>query len=309
MTEATPPVQADTGASGTPAPTGTAPAAPTTTQGTPPAAVTTHTPPLDPKADPAAPQVTPNAEVAFKLPDAYKDKPWAAKIKTEDDLYKQIENAQALLGRKQVVPDLGKASDAEREEYYAQLRPADVEAYGLKDVPDTVLLPDVKTALGEQLLKQGISPVQAKPILEAVAKASDAEAAKLYAPENFQVEAEKVMGANYDPKPLNAIIKSNLSADAYAGINALPNVQLAAIHRAMKELVDQYGIKETSAHTETTQGKTTPPDVDAQRAQYRKEIADLRHKPHTEADKKKLTDALAETYKTHQPTFGKPQGA
>jgi len=78
----------DTGAA-PPASPQAAPASPPAAPVSPPAAA----PPPDARPKLADEPVTPPpASPDFKVPDAYKDKPWANKIKTEEDLYKQIDN-------------------------------------------------------------------------------------------------------------------------------------------------------------------------------------------------------------------------
>ena len=290
--ESTPPAGADTGATPPAAPPagGTPPGG----EGTPP-----QTPPATPDGGAGIPPSSPSsASGDYKIPDEYKDEPWASKVKSESDLWKQVKNLQGLVGKKSIPPDLSKATPEEREAFYAQTRPADVAAYGLDKVSDEVMLPGVRAALGDQLLKNGVSPVQAQPILEAVAAASAKEREAAFNPENFMAVAESVMGKGYDPKPLNKIIKSNLSPEAYEGINNMPNVNLVAMHKAIKEIVDAYGIKETSAHTGASQAAASSTDVTTVRANLRAEIGKLIHRPHTYEEKQGLIKQLNDTYKT-----------
>lgn len=281
--DATPPAAGADGASPN------AQGAPSTPPGSPPAQPDGKT------ATPPSADSSPSGE--WKLADEHKDKPWAPKVKSEADLYKQLDNLTALAGKKFAAPDFEKATPEEKEAFLAQLRPADVTAYGLDQVTDDVMLPGVKQALGEQMRAQGIHPAQAKPILEAVAAASAKEREAAFNPDNFIATAEAVMGKGYDPKPLNRIIKSNLSPEAYEGINNMPNANLVAMHKAMKELIDAYGIKETGAHTAAGQGAPAAPDLPTTRAKLREEIAALRHRPHTVQEKQVLIDKLNATYK------------
>lgn len=74
----------------------------------------------------AAPVATPTpAPSDFAIPEAYKDKPWASKVKSHDDLWKQLENTQSLIGKKAIAPDFKTATPQEIEDYYSQMRPAD----------------------------------------------------------------------------------------------------------------------------------------------------------------------------------------
>lgn len=282
MSDATPPAEtADTGGEATPATTAAA-----------------ATPPNDPTENPTTPPSAgaegteaPKATSAFAIPDEYKEKPWAAKIKGEGDLWKQIENLQAAVGKKTVVPDLAKATEEERETYYASLRPNDPAAYGLETIPADVILPSVRTALQEGLLKNGVSPVQAKPILEAIAAASMKEKEAAFSAENFTAEADKVLGKGYDPKPLQATLKSTLTPQTYAALmDGVPNVTLVQVHKAMKEVVDAYGIKESGAHTDAAKGVTKAADPEARSKQLLVELVELTKRPHTAQEKQKLID-------------------
>lgn len=229
----------------------------------------------------------------FKLPDEYKDKPWASKIKSESDLWKQVENLQALAGKKTIIPDLSKATPEEREAYYAALRPKSVDEYGLAQLTDDFMLPGVKAALADGMLKEGISPVQAKPILEKLAAASQEAQLAAFDPKNFAAEAEKVegLGKGYEPKVVQNALKSVLSPDAYAGImENIPNANLVQIHRAMKEIIDAYGIKESGSHVEAPLGTQKTVDPEARSKELFNEIVALSKRPHTQEEKQKLID-------------------
>lgn len=41
---------------------------------------------------------------AFAIPEEYSEKPWAEKVKSESDLWKQVDNLQGLVGKKSIVP-------------------------------------------------------------------------------------------------------------------------------------------------------------------------------------------------------------
>lgn len=274
----------DTGASPTPAPA--AGAAPTPNPA--PSAEPSPTP-----APAAAP--SPPAEPAYKIPDAYKDKPWAVKIKSEDDLYKQVDNLTTLVGKKSIVPDLTKATDAEREEYYAQTRPKDAAEYKFGDSTDPV----ISKGMGESLMKNGVSAVQANAIIKDYQEAEKAILAAQYSPDAYKATMEATFGAEWEKVTgaTKRALTGLLSAEDNTLLDNLPNTYLSVIYRTLGNVVKQYGIKESGAHTETPPGGQTPPDVNVVREGLRGEIAKMIHRPHTQAEIDAKRQALADTYK------------
>src|SRR5688572_22407573 len=123
-----------------------------------PAPAADHNPAPAPNPAPVPdPTPAPVAPAEYKIPDAYKDKPWASKIKTEEDVWKQLDNTQELVGKKHAHP----AKDAPPEEwdkYFAGLRPETAEAYEFKDHPN----PEFAKSVGNILFEAGISEHQAK---------------------------------------------------------------------------------------------------------------------------------------------------
>jgi hypothetical protein len=100
---------------------------------------------------------------------------------------------------------------------------------------------------------------------------------------------------------LQAALKGVLSPETYKGLmDDVPNVNLVHIHKAMKEVVAAYGIKESGAHIDAGQGAPKLADVGGQRAELRNKIVALSKRPHEAAEKQVLIDALNATYVTAQ---------
>lgn len=295
MSTATSPAPADTGGTGTPA--AAAPAPSPTPQTTPAPAPTPSpaapAPTPSPTPDPS-PAPTPSPAGDYKIPDAYKEKPWAAKIKSDDDLWKQLDNTQALIGKKTIAPDFKTATPAEVEAYYATTRPASVDEYQFAE--NTA--PELKTAIGSSLLKNGITAHQANAVLKEY-QAAEAESMKaLFTPDGMNAEMKKSFGDDWkEPAGKTAIvIKKNLSPDDSALLEKLPNQFLGLIYRIANNLTKSYGINESNAHTGAGAGNATPPDIGKVREGIRTEITALSNKPHTADQKQVLIDKLNATY-------------
>lgn len=289
MSTATSPAPADTGGSGTPAAAAPAPS-PTTT----PAPTPAPAPAPSPATPAPAATPTPTPEGTYQIPEAYKDKPWAAKIKSADDLWKQLDNTQALIGKKTVAPDFKTATANEIEAYYATTRPASADEYQFAETTD----PALKTAIGSALMKNGVTAHQANAVIKEF-QAAEAESVKqLFTPEGMNAELEKSFGADW--KTLGGTtaktLKANLSADDAAMMDKLPNPFLGLVYRMAANLIKNYGITETGAHTGAGSGAPTGTDVTAVRASIRSELQALTTKPHTADQKQVLIDKLNATY-------------
>lgn len=271
----------------------TAPAAslpPAATEGapgaeTPPAAPTDH-------------NTTTAAATDFKVPDEYKDKAWAGKVKTQDDLWKQLANAQELIGKKSVVPDLAKATPEEREAYYAQLRPASADEYVF---PDTgmPMPPEMKTTVTDMFMKNGVSAVQANDIIKAYQDMGNKQLAAMYDPKEFETTLETAFGKDW--KAVTGTVRNSLKgmmseADQKA-LDNLPNAYLATVYRTLGNVVQKFGVKETpGAHFEAP-GTAANTDINAVRDGLRKQMSAMSSRPHTAQELATLRTQLADTYK------------
>jgi len=129
----------------------------------------------------------------FKIPDTYKDKPWASKIKTEDDLYKQIDTLDSLKGKKNIIPDFTKSTPEEIEEYLKTSRPKDKAEYQFDEGVD----PQLKEGFTEILYKNGITAYQANQLIKDYNQMEAAKKVELYDKDAFMKKAEEKFGKDY----------------------------------------------------------------------------------------------------------------
>lgn len=231
---------------------------------------------------------------AYKVPDAYKDKPWASKIKSDDDLWKQLDNTQQLIGKKSIAPDFDKATPEEIEDYVKQTRPADVKAYQFAEGTDDA----IKGVLSESLFKNGVTPYQANSVIKAFQDAEKVQTAAFYSTDGMSKEFEKSFGADWKKISGDTInvIKANVSPEDAKALDGLPNPMLALTLRAINQIVTKYGIEEKGAHTSAETGGHKPPDMAKVRSDLRTQIAELPNRPHTAAEKDDLIAKLNATY-------------
>lgn len=269
---------ADTAASGTPAPSApSAPAAPPSTPNADPAAPAA---PPAPGTDPAAPQ----APTEYKIPEAFKDKPWASKIKSDEDLWKALDGAQTLIGKKHAPIDPTKATPQQLEEYKAAHRPADIAEYKFNDdVPE-----EERQAIGKMLYDEGIPAWQANKIIENYTAMEAAQVAKLYDKDEYMA----VMKESFGDEHLKTVgrvqraLDKLLSPEDKSALEHTPNVYLATIYRAVNTILEKYGVEDTGAGGGTPPGQQEPTDVAAESSAILKQIQALEANPHHSAEEK-----------------------
>lgn len=242
----------------------------------------------------AADQKTTTEQTAeFKLPDAFKDKPWASKIKSQDDLYKQLDNLQTAVGKKALYP----AADATPEEwdaYLAGMRPESAEAYDFGAEPNEEFV----AAISPILLEAGISKHQAGKLIPAYQKFEQAVLEEQTSAEGFKAEMSKSFGDKYEAN-VAAIVKEHkqhLTPEDQAAMDKIPNAYLGLIYRLTNAMQKAYGANENGdAHTEKS-GAPVGEDIGKVRSELRQKIAALETRPHSAAEKQKLVDDLQATY-------------
>lgn len=232
----------------------------------------------------------------YKVPEQYKGKPWASKIKSDDDLWKALDGAQTLIGRKEIIAplDYSKATPAEIEEYHAKTRPADKTAYEFD--PET---PDfMKEGVGEILYKHGIPAAQANAFMKDYLAFENEKAGEHYGPDSFLTDMKEAFGNDHEKVTgqLFNVMKKNLSVKDQEVLENIPNQYLATFYRATHNLIKAYGIKSTDLASKQA-GPAEPQDIKEVRRSIRAELNGLSSKNHTAAEKAALIAKLDATYR------------
>lgn len=104
-----------------------------------------------------------HAGSSFSIPEEYAGKGWAEKIKSQDDLFKQIDNLDSLVGKRQ-IPGEG-ATDQEWDEFFGKIgKPESFDKYQLTDpeLPEGFALPeDFKPKAQKIMHEAGLTQKQA----------------------------------------------------------------------------------------------------------------------------------------------------
>ncbi len=274
--------------------TPSAPAAPST-PATPAAPAAAATPPAAPAA-PASPQAPPAAAdtpAAFKIRDEYKDKPWASKIKSEEDLYKQVDNLTGLVGKKVVnAADLAGKSTEEVEAFFQSLRPSDKAAYKFGE--EGTFDQKFTGSVADMLYDSGISEHQANKLIPAYQKLEMERLKDATSADGFKETMKENFGDKYDAIVANASknFKEHLSEKNQKLLDVIPNgylpviYELAQKHTAQIEaLKTQYGVKENGdAHLAKGGNLTDIRTVAEKRAPLVKQLNEIKARAHTQKE-------------------------
>lgn len=250
-------------------------------------------------------QTTTQAKPEWKVPDAYKEKPWAQKVKSEEDVYKQLDNLDSLVGKKNVVPDFKTAKPEEIEAFYSQLRPADKAAYQFGENADKEFV----STFQDSFHKNGISETQSKSLIADYQKLETAKLEQMTSADGFKQVMTKTFGEKYDADVAAVVAdqKKMFSTEEQSMLEKMPNQYLAAFYKQSREYQKQldavkkeYGATESGAQVNGGNGTMPAANVEETRKTLRAEIRALDGKPFSEKALQEKKDALQATYSTQQ---------
>ena len=231
----------------------------------------------------------------FSVPEQYKAAGWAGKVKSLDDVYKQIDTLDALKGKKMIVPDFEKGDPAEIKSYLETLRGGTkVEDYKFPEGTNK----EASAKLAQALYDRGIPSALANPLLASLKDIGEAEAAKNFSKDGMM----EVMKASFKDDFMKVtgetatFIKENLSAEDQKMLEFVPNEHLGMIYRLANKIRTEYGATEGGKGAAGGKGASTG-DKTALRAELRQKIRDIDKRAHTFDEKQGLVDQLSATYK------------
>lgn len=257
-----------------------------------------------------APEPKPNPDptaAEFKVPEQYKDKGWAPKVKSLDDVYKQLDELDALKGKKTIIPDLSKATAEEREAFYSQLRGKDATEYPVPDNPVYPTPPETKAVVADLFMKNGVSPTQAAEIIKGYQEFGAQQFAAQFSEEGFKAAMTESFGADKYNQVIGEVrtsMKNYMNETDFKLLDALPNSYAALVYRtlgntmaAVKKTLQAYGVKETDMAHFAGKGNNAPADMETARQGIRNEITAMSSRMHSDVEMQTLINKLDATYK------------
>lgn len=245
----------------------------------------------------------------FTIPDEYRystddggqrvEKSWVSKVKSEADLYKQIDNLTSLVGKKRTAPDFEKSTPQEIEEFLALTRPQDKSAYD-------GLFPEgshdaLKAKIADVFHAQGIHPKIGKAIADAYIEIEQAEMQQRFSADGLKEIFKGMFGNEFEHKSGETInfTKELLSESDREYIDKkMPNETLGVFYRFANSVMDKFGVKEGTKASEGGEGGqgVTGDDLRTQADDVRKQLRELNQRQHTQAEKAELTKKLQNIY-------------
>lgn len=231
----------------------------------------------------------------FTIPDTYKDNKWTEGLKSVDDVWKKLANAQGLVGKKALPPDFASMTENEITEYMTKSRPEKVDGY---EFPEGTT-DKQKEIIGKMLHDHGINAYQGNKLIDSYLKMGNEAQTEMFSKEGMETIFKESFGDNFkeDAGKAANFIKGNLTEVDQKLLEMVPNKYLGIFYRFANAVSKQYGATETG--TGATGGEAGGGgNVEETRKKLREDIRALDKRPHTVDEKKVLNDKLLATYKT-----------
>ena len=259
--------------------------------------------PVEPQPEPE-PEPTPPSDNDFSLPDDQKEKPWADKIKSQDDLYKQLDNLNGLVGRKTLPPiDYEIASPEEIEAHHKELAPADAQDYNFGEDAD----PELVEAFSPVFQKLGFTAYQVEQFAPMVNEIAENMVEAKEELKRDDGEYFKMLEASFGSDHANIAQTIDTQIGKYASAkdkeffdSISDNETRVALDRTIHNILRAHGANESGANTNQggNDGGAPKTDVESVRKDLRKQIHELDGTPYSDDKMMKLKNQLSDTYKT-----------
>lgn len=169
----------------------------------------------------------------------YAGRSWTKKVSTVADLLKQVDNLDAMSGRKGTIIPKNDATDEEWDAFYKDMRASEDE---YKEIMKDVVSDNTKADLVAALRKSGLSARQAKEIAPALKKAVDDKYTKHYSKESFE---EQLKASGLDDKQLTdltAKVNGIMGKDWLEHRTSLASESALDLIKFAKGLTDEYAV-------------------------------------------------------------------
>lgn len=236
----------------------------------------------------------------FKLPDEYKDKPWADKVKSQEDLYKQIDNLNTLVGKKSIALDFENSTPEQIEEYLSSTRPETQEVYTFGEGAEEGFTGEI----GKILFDAGISKFQGDQIIKNY-EALEAQATNA---DNYTSMMKDRFGDSYDAVVTHVTqqFEQHLSkVDQDKLLERVPNEFLGIIYQLTSGILKAHGAEESGTHPDNKSGQIQGVTFDEQASKLRKEMKEMKNRAHTADEYSTKVKELDALYQNRNTTKGR----
>lgn len=231
----------------------------------------------------------------FQVPDEYKDRGWANKIKSQDDLFKQLDSLDRLAGKKQLgLDDIDPTNQEQVNHVFEKLKPSDIDDYAvpeyLSDSPDAELAKSV-------LFEAGVPKHAADKAMEALASKLGERDVENFSKEGLEAELKNSFGDKYQEK-FQAVAREAreiLSPEDAKLVESMPNNVVGLFYRTLDKVLESHGARDGAAPSGSNQSSGMTPDAAKQAiGDVRKELEGLKRRPHKPEERSQLVSRLRE---------------
>lgn len=249
----------------------------------------------------------PELDLAQAIPPEYRDKPYFQKLQSFEQMVKEFDGLQGLLGRRPTGVPAENATPEEWDTFFSALRPKDPSEY---ELPETEYSKahgrdeNYVKAMTSVLHKAGVNKHQAKiiaegndqAIMDLRKQAQEKEAADLAArdaefdtklKETFRDKLDSALARNKE------LIQKHVPAELQPHLANLPNDALLAVTTLLNDIHEKY-VKADSF--EPNGGPTSGADPAALQAEGRKLMASDAYKDFRHANHDAVVNKVREIY-------------
>ncbi len=233
------------------------------------------------------------ADNGFAIPKDYAEAGWAKNLKSVDDVWKSLANAQTLIGKKTIgLPDWKDVRQT--EEYLAKVRLGDEAAYSSKLEK---LLPDEddRSQYAKAMHDAGLNEYQLDKILSIHEAVTQTKMDKLFGSESFKADLMNTFGG--DEAKVAAIHKEAVELFGRDFIDQTPNPLLLKAFQAIEKIKEQYGVKSLSAAVGAPAAVSESPETVAKQIdEQMSKMQQMKRAPHNSSDYANEQKRLNELY-------------
>lgn len=229
----------------------------------------TETPATPAPAAPAANQ----PDFRTTIPETYREKAWAKNFKSSEDVFRDMDNLQGLLGKQGKLQPADDAPKEEWDKYYSNLgRPESPDKYVIKQEEGSKPFPEAEKAVRQAFYDAGLTPKQAEVIQDKYAEAGKQVLALEQAAidEEFTKFSKEIFGDNMDKALAESqeLLGKLIPEAAKKFLPVIGNEALVVLASVLKEVKAKY-VGEDKTRLNNNNNVVVGGDVDSLRVKAR----------------------------------------
>lgn len=210
---------------------------------------------------------------SFTVPEGYQDKGWAANIKSNDDLWRELDTLQPLIGKKTIPDD--SSSDEDWQNFYNNFRPESSDKYEFELGEDVTIDDEIFGKYKEVFHEIGLSNKQAQRLLNAHIDLAS-QAAPDVSEDGFAKLSDDAFGDSKAQVINNAkSLIGELPEDQAQALHNLPNAELVSVLSLLDKVHKKYSREDSPITNPTPSSQMGKDDIVKQMSKVRQEFREI----------------------------------